>query len=132
MKSPRRQILAAFAVLIGAASCASSDVSSGSASPDALLGTWNVDLRPMPTAEPYYRKFVVTDVSGSTFTGTFYGTEVTEARINGDWGTLRIAFATADGSGDYYHSAVLRDGMLEGLSNSTGRDFLAYWSAVKR
>jgi hypothetical protein len=42
-----------------------------------------------------------------------------------------FAFVTADGSGPYNHSAVLWDGRLEGLTNSTGRDFLSYWSAVK-
>ena len=128
----RRHELATLALLFALASCSTSGVQPGNDRPDALLGTWKVDLRPTPSAEPYFQEFVVSDVSGSSFTATFYGTEVTQARINSDWGTLRIAFVTADGSGDYHHSAVLRDGMLEGLSNSTGRDFLAYWSAVKQ
>jgi len=98
----------------------------------ALLGTWKVDLRPTPGAPPYFQEFVVTRVlDGKSFEGTFYGTPVTQARINTDWGAVRIAFVTADGSGPYYHSAVLRDGRLEGLTNSSGRDFLSYWSAVK-
>ncbi len=99
---------------------------------DLLLGTWKVDLRPTPNAEPYFKEFVVTTVQDGSFDGTFYGAPVMEGRINTDWGKLRIAFVTADGSGPYYHSAVLEGERLEGLSNSTGRGFLAYWSAVKQ
>jgi hypothetical protein len=99
----------------------------------ALLGTWKVDLRPSPGAPPYFQEFVVTRVlDGKSFEGTFYGAPVTQARINTDWGAVRIAFVTTDGSGPYNHSAVLRDGRLEGLTNSTGRDFLSYWSAVRQ
>ncbi len=99
----------------------------------ALVGTWKVDLRPLPTAEPYYQQLVVTSVaeSGKTFTGTFYGAPVTQARINVAWGAVRIAFVTADGSGPYNHSAVLVGSQLQGLTNATGRDFLSYWSAVR-
>jgi hypothetical protein len=96
-----------------------------------LVGTWKVDLRPLPTDSAYFQEFVVTAVNGKTFTGTFYGAPVEQARINTDWGAVRIAFVTGDQSGPYNHSAVLRDGKLEGLSNSTGRDFLSYWSATK-
>ncbi len=97
-----------------------------------LLGTWTVDLRPTPGAEPYFQELVVTSVDGNRFEGRFYGTPVTEARINMTWGKIRIAFVTADGSGDYHHAAVLEGETLEGLTNSTGRDFLSYWSAAKK
>jgi hypothetical protein len=100
--------------------------------PQTLVGTWQVDLRPTPDAEPYVQEFVITAVAGNTFTGTFYGTPVEQARINSIWGKLRIAFVTRDGSGPYNHSAVLEGTRLEGLTNSTGRDFLAYWSAEKK
>ena len=103
-------------------------------SPDAsqLVGTWQVDLRPTPNAPEYYQEFVVTSADGKTFQGTFYGSPISQARINVDWSSLRIAFVTADQSGPYNHSAVLTGGKLEGLTNSTGRDFLSYWSATKR
>jgi hypothetical protein len=96
-----------------------------------LVGTWKVDLRATPDAPDYFQAFAVTAVDGKTFTGTFYGTPVEQARINVDWGAVRIGFVTNDQSGPYNHSATLRDGRLEGLTNSTGRDFLAYWSAVR-
>ena len=95
--------------------------------PQLLVGTWKIDLRPTPDAEAYYQCFVVESVEGRTFTGTFYGSPVSEARLNGDWGALRFSFVTADGSGQYLHSGVLRDGRLEGMSNSTGRGFLNVW-----
>lgn len=97
-----------------------------------LVGTWQVDLRPSPDAKPSLQEFVVTGVQGRSFTGTFYGAPVTQGRLNTEWGTVRIAFVTMDGSGPYHHSAVLSGARLEGLTNSTGRDFLAYWSATKR
>jgi hypothetical protein len=99
--------------------------------PLELLGTWKVDLRPTPDADPYFQEFVVTKVEGKTFSGTFYGSPISQGRLNTDWGAVRIAFVTADGSGPYNHSAVLSGGRLEGLTNSTGRDFLSYWSASK-
>lgn len=101
--------------------------------PDAqqLVGVWKVDLRPKPGAEPYFQELVVSEVSGKTFAGTFYGSPISEGRINTDWSAVRIAFTTEDRSGAYHHSAVLSKGTLEGLTNSSGRDFLSYWSASK-
>lgn len=99
---------------------------------EILPGTWEVDLRPTPSAEPYYQELVVTSVEGKAFSGTFYGSTISQARINTDWGKLRIAFTTVDGSGAYNHSATLEGKKLEGLSNATGRNFLSYWSAVKK
>ena len=40
-----------------------------------LIGTYKIDLRPTPDSEPYYQYFVITEVSESSITGTFYGTE---------------------------------------------------------
>lgn len=104
------------------------------AAPDStkLIGTWQVDLRSTPDAEEYFQEFVVTSIDGKTFQGSFYGSPISQGRINTDWSAVRIAFVTEDGSGPYNHSAVLENGKLEGLTNSTGRDFLSYWSAKKR
>jgi hypothetical protein len=111
---------------------AENEASPPTAAADILIGTWKVDLRPTPDSEPYFKEFVVRSVQGNAFTGTFYDTEISQARINTDWGKLRIAFVTADGSGAYHHSAVLDADKLEGMTNATGRDFLSYWSAVKQ
>ena len=104
------------------------------AAPDSnkLIGIWRVDLRPTPGAEEYFQEFVVTSIDGKTFQGSFYGSPISQGRINTDWSAVRIAFVTEDRSGPYNHSAVLKNDKLEGLTNSTGRDFLSYWSAKKR
>jgi hypothetical protein len=99
--------------------------------PENLIGTWNVDLRPTPDAEPYLQKFEVTSVSEEGFEGEFYGTPLEEGRLNLDWGAVRFAFVTADGSGNYHHAGILRDGRMEGTTHSLGRDFLAYWTATR-
>ena len=125
----RLVFIGALALLI--ASCTTENVIPETLDASQLIGTWKVDLRPTPDAEPYFNEFVVTEVNGKTFVGTFYGTPVTQARINTDWSAVRIAFVTEDNSGPYNHSAVLSGNKLEGLSNSTGRDFLSYWSAEK-
>lgn len=128
-----RRVTAILMVLLaGTIPCAASEPASAPVDENALLGTWIVDLRPTPGAEPYYQELVVTSIQGKAFTGTFYGSEISQARLNTDWGTLRIAFVTKDGSGPYHHSAVLNGHRLEGLSNATGRGFLSYWSAEKR
>ena len=118
---------------LGLAACGTTAPPAVAPSTDArvLLGTWSVDLRPQPDAPPYLQTLVVSGVSAGTFQGRFYNTPITEGRINTSWGTVRIAFVTADGNGSYHHSAVLAGGRLEGLSNATARGFLAYWSAVK-
>lgn len=123
--------LAAVAITSVLAACATTETAIAPAATD-LVGTWQVDLRPSPGSPPYLQEFVVTGVQGKAFTGTFYGAPITQARINTEWGAIRIAFVTTDGSGPYNHSAVLSGARLEGLTNSTGRDFLAYWSATRR
>jgi hypothetical protein len=97
----------------------------------ALVGVWKVDLRAKPDDPAYFQDFVVTSIKGKTFAGTFYGAPIEQARINTDWGLVRIAFVTSDQSGPYNHSATLVGSRLEGLTNSTGRDFLSFWSATK-
>lgn len=121
--------IAVFALLL--TGCATKVAPSNAPDSNQLIGTWQVDLRPKPGTEPYFNEFVVTAVNGRTFTGTFYGSPVSQARINTDWYAVRIAFVTEDQSGAYHHSAVLSGDKLDGLSNSTGRNFLSYWSAKK-
>ena len=113
------------------ASCAAPNQDKKPVDPQGLIGAWKVDLRPTPSAQAYFQEFVVSSVKGKSFAGTFYGAPIEQARINTDWGTVRIAFVTSDQSGPYNHSATLIGSRLEGLTNSTGRDFLSYWSAVK-
>ncbi len=127
----RRARLAAalcFAVLLGCAKDSGADIPSTAA---GLIGTWKVDLRPTPDAEPYYQEFVVESVEGDTIRGTFYGTAIEHGRLNADWGQVRFAFSTADGSGPYNTSGVFNGTRIEGTTHSLGRDFLAVWSAER-
>jgi hypothetical protein len=124
--------LLALLACSGLSACALHELSREPVASAVLLGTWQVDLRPTPDSEPYYKDFVVTSVQENSFQGTFYDSTISQARINKDWGKLRIAFTTTDSSGVYNHSAVLEGDKLEGLSNSIGRNFLSYWSAVKQ
>lgn len=121
-----------LALVLWASTAAAQTPAPAPASASVLLGTWKVDLRPTPSAAPYFQAFVVSKVHpDNTFEGTFYGAPVSQARINVAWGAVRLAFVTSDSSGPYNHSAVLQGQTLEGLTNATGRDFLSYWSAVK-
>jgi hypothetical protein len=113
------------------AGCAAPSQDQKPLSAEVLVGTWRVDLRPLPSESAYFQAFVVSSIQGKTFTGTFYGAPIEQARINTDWGAVRIAFVTTDQSGPYNHSATLIGNRLEGLTNSTGRNFLSYWSATK-
>jgi hypothetical protein len=107
------------------------NVAQQSAKPDPtkLVGSWKVDLRPKPDAPAYFQKFAVKKVEGDTFTGTFYGVEIKEGRINRDWETIHFAFVTQDGTGVYNHSGKLIGERLEGTTNSVGRKFLSVWRA---
>ena len=128
----RPNVLIALLLCAVSAACSTPSGPAVTLDTDRLTGTWVVDLRPSPDAPPYLQEMVVESVDGLTFTGSFYGTAITEARINADWGALRIAFVTEDASGPYHHSAVLTGSTLEGLSNSIGRGFLRYWSATRK
>lgn len=125
------RILLSLLSLALIAGCAAPNKDIKPVDPRGLIGVWKVDLRPTPNAPAYFQELVVSSIKGKTFTGTFYGAPIEQARINTDWGTVRIAFVTSDQSGPYNHSATLVGNQLEGLTNSTGRDFLSYWSAAK-
>ncbi len=102
------------------------------ASPADLIGVWRIDLRPTPDAPAYYQRFEVLRVENGRIEGAFYGSPITEGRINDDWGDVRFAFVTRDNGGAYHHAGVLRRGRLDGLTNSIGRDFLAVWSGERQ
>ena len=103
------------------------------ADPSRLVGTWRVDLRPKPGAPDYYQEFVVRSVADKVPVGTFYGSELKDARINADWGTVHFAFTTSDARerGTYNTAGRLVGDHLEGTTHSLGRNFLAVWTATR-
>jgi putative lumazine-binding protein len=94
-----------------------------------LIGTWVVDLRPTPEAPAYLKKMIITAVEKGALRGRFYDTEMSEGRVNGDWGAPRFSFKTGDGSGVYHTHGVLRGDRIEGTTYSEGRKFLSVWTA---
>lgn len=126
-RNPRRFVLTLLLFSLAGVALASF------AGPDGntLVGKWKVDLRPTPDAPAYFQEFVVKTLDGKTIAGTFYGTEFEGGLINTDWGAVSFAFSTQDKSGVYNHSGRLKDGKIEGLSHSTGRKFLAVWTATR-
>jgi hypothetical protein len=111
----------------------SAQAPAGSAEPanpelSALVGTWRVDLRPAPDADPYFQSLVVAITDGKV-EGSFYDTTFRDFQANADWGPLHFAFVTEDGSGIYHTSGRLVEGRLEGTTHALGRGFLAVWTA---
>lgn len=102
--------------------------------PQDLVGSWKVDLRPTPDAEPYYQTLRITKVDNEekSFAGSFYyDSAMTHTAINTDWGVLTIAFVTEDSSGPYNSTARLIEGKLVGTTHSVGRAFVGLWTAEK-
>lgn len=97
-----------------------------------LVGAWKVDLRPTPDAAEYFQEFVVTKIDGKTFSGTFYGAEIKNGKVNTDWETVYLAFTSEDQSGIYSHFARLDGKKLIGATDSLGRGFLLPWRAEKK
>ncbi|MEZ4655831.1 MAG: hypothetical protein R3E12_20150 [Candidatus Eisenbacteria bacterium] len=95
----------------------------------ADFGTWKVDLRLTPDAEPYYQEFIVEQDRGWDVPRVLLSHTDENARLNTDWGEVHFAFTTADNSGAYNTSGVLRDGILHGTTHSLARGFLAVWTA---
>ena len=97
----------------------------------SLDGAWTVDLRPTPDAEPYTQPFTATVGDDDTLTGTFYGSEIYNGRVNAAWDGLRFAFTTSDDAGTYTTSGVIRGGRLEGTTAAPHRNLLAVWTATR-
>jgi CubicO group peptidase (beta-lactamase class C family) len=61
-----------------------------SASRHLLVGTWQLDLRPDPTSEPYIKDFLVLPTTSKDFSGEFYGSKFSGGRLNNDWDKLYL------------------------------------------
>lgn len=97
----------------------------------SLAGAWTVDLRPTPDAEAYAQPFVVEVGDDGALSGSFYGAEILDGRVNAAWGSLHFAFTTADGGGTYWHEGRVAGGRLEGTTYAPHRNLLAVWTAER-
>jgi hypothetical protein len=100
--------------------------------PNKLEGTWQVDLRPTPESEPYFKDFEITLAGENSFNGKFYDTEFSGGLLNSDWSKIYFGFTTNDMSGKYFHSGYLKNDTLFGMTYSEGRSFVMPWLAVRK
>ncbi len=100
--------------------------------PNKLEGTWQVDLRPTPESEPYFKDFEITLAGENSFNGKFYDTEFSGGLLNSDWSKIYFGFTTNDMSGKYFHSGYLSNDTLFGMTYSEGRSFVMPWLAVRK
>lgn len=127
-----RILLACVCALALTAWTASSGGSGPVSDPSDLIGTWQVDLRPTPESAPYHVEFTVVSADASGLTGTFYDSAIETSAINDDWGDLRFAIVTVDGSSRYVTTGVLEGETLSGTTYSPDRDVFSVWTAVRR
>ena len=130
-----KNLLSAFAVVLFTFPLTGAHAPNDSAAafdPDALIGSWEVDLRPSPDAAPYYQILKITAVDGNQIKGTFYDSPIKFGRINTAFGKVVFAFVTEDGSGVYNTSAVLVGDHLEGTTHAVGRGFISPWKAERK
>ncbi len=96
------------------------------------IGIWELDLRPSPEAEPYYKDFIIQSFSDGKLSGVFYETPFNDGKINTAWGKFFFSFTTTDQSGTYFHSGYLDEGRLYGTSFSVERGFMSPWFSTKK
>ena len=120
--------IALLSVLSGCATVPAGPVTHVS---ESMLGSWTVDLRAAPGSEPYTQPFIVesVDESNRTFSGSFYNSDISWARLNTAWGKLVVTFITSDGAGEYVHTATLVDATWVGSSTAKHRNLLVPWTA---
>ncbi len=97
-----------------------------------FAGTWQIDLRPTPDAEPYLKDFVISNISEKNFSGVFYGTSFEGGKFNGNWERIYFAFETGDQDSAYYHSGYIEGDEIHGISYSPNRKFVSPWSGKKK
>ena len=130
----RRALAAALGTILvaGTGAAPAHRVDSATPDPSDLVGTWRVDFRPTPESDPYYVEFTVVSASEDGLTGTFYDSAIETSAVNTDWGDLRFAIVTVDGSARYVTTGVLEGRTLSGTTYSPDRDLLAVWTAERQ
>ncbi len=109
--------------------------SSKAVSPDPLIGTWMVDLRPGPDAPAYLRPMTIEaiDDARGKLTGTFYRDDcrMEHGYVNVVWGAVHFGFVTADNSGRYVTQGVMRGDKVSGTTLAIEKGFLSVWEGVR-
>jgi hypothetical protein len=104
------------------------------AKPNAIdaLGTWIIDLRPAPEAEPYLKDFKFTKIDGNKFDGEFYGYPFSGGFLNTSWDKIYFAFTTQDQNSTYYHSGYIEGNKVFGITLNEVREFVLPWNGERK
>jgi len=96
---------------------------------EAMLGAWDVDLRPTPDADEYLMRLTLTRNDAGELEATFYnGSVATNIVTNASFDRPHVAFITSDGVGDYHTEFSLTPGgTIEGRTHAVKREFLSVW-----
>ncbi len=100
---------------------------------EAMLGTWDVDLRPTPDSDEYLMKLTLSRNDAGELEATFYnGSVASNIVTNALFDRPHVAFLTTDGAGDYHTQlSLLPDGTIEGTTHAVARDFLSVWTGKR-
>jgi hypothetical protein len=96
------------------------------------VGTWVIDLRPDPAAEPYLKDFIIGMPTGKLFNGEYYGYPFEGGFCNVEWDRFYFAFTTNDGASTYFHSGYVEGNNIVGMSLNEERKFLIPWRGQKK
>jgi len=98
---------------------------------DSIEGTWSIDLRPTPDAEPYLKQFILKLKNDTSFEGEFYNSPIYNGLLNRNWEKVYFAFYTRDSSNEYFHSGYWEGDQIFGVTYCPNRDFVAPWVGEK-
>lgn len=96
-----------------------------------LNGIWQIDLRPTPDSEAYFKQMTIQITDDNTFNGTFYDSTFKKGFLNTSWPNIYFAFSTKDKSNTYYHSGYFDGNTLHGVTYCPNREFTAPWTGTK-
>lgn len=97
----------------------------------ALVGRWQVDLRPSPEEPAYVKPMTLEIAADRSIRGSFYDSEIEAGRASASNGRLCFAFRTTDGVGPYHTSGCLVGDRIVGQTWAEHRKFVLNWSAVR-
>lgn len=97
-----------------------------------LQGSWQVDLRPAPDADPYIQVLDLKVKNNGALAGSFYGSKFKKGVVNNNWPQVYFAFRTQDRNNTYFHTGYLEGEVLRGQTYCPERSFVAPWTARRR
>ena len=97
-----------------------------------LEGQWEIDLRPTPDADPYFKNFTLQFFDDRHFAGAFYDTPFDNGVINSAWDGIYFAFSTKDRKSIYVTTGHFDGEKLTGMTYCEERDFVMPWTGKRK